>query len=488
MTNATAPKLPVIFLFLLNFVTALALINEGLFHYDSVVLAQAVEKTYRTGILQPAFAGRYGSVILNFIAAFPFLVTGANADFAVRLCSVFFHAASIVMFFLLVKELFSDTMMAFFSALLLSFTPFYFSPNTYGKEHGAANFFLFLSLFLLKKGLDKRSAVYVSIASAAFVYAITVRESMLVATPLFLLFWFYPAVFPARSAAVFFYEKVRSKLFLSFAASFFAAFFFIYFSYLRGAIKEILTAPTTTPAFLGMFSPALAAALRDLYANVPFLVFIFAAVGAFRMILQRKFFLSGFFLLWCASLFYYGNISLYCPRYLDMVVIPVYVFAGYALSGLLVKDKLIAYSIVIYCMVEMFGFLYPVLAYRHRYNGEKQLALFVKEKTEKDAIIYGVDHDPFIQYYGGCKTVEDGVYHINNSREFIARIKSYLQRGIPFYILEKSMGYPSNRIHKKALEENLKLTLIGEKLTEDYHKVEARLALFNERLVRVSLP
>ena len=96
----------IILLFLLNFITGMLFINEGLFHHDSVRLAQAVEKTYKTGRLQPAVRGRYGLVVVNSLIYLPFFLLGQNADFATRFSSILFHSLSIVALFLLIKELF----------------------------------------------------------------------------------------------------------------------------------------------------------------------------------------------------------------------------------------------------------------------------------------------------------------------------------------------------------------------------------------------
>ena len=128
-------------LFLSAFFFGLYFINEGLFHYDSVILAKAVEDVYRTGHLQPAVGGRYGIVIINSILYFPFYCLGQNADLMTRLSSVLFYALSIPSFFIFIKDLFEDHIQGFFAAILLAVTPFYLVPNTYGKEHGMSMFF-----------------------------------------------------------------------------------------------------------------------------------------------------------------------------------------------------------------------------------------------------------------------------------------------------------------------------------------------------------
>jgi len=78
-------------------------LNEGLFHVDSVILARAVEESYRTGHLHAAVSGRYGIVLINAILYWPFYLRGQNADFLTRFSSVFFYALSIPAFFIFIN-------------------------------------------------------------------------------------------------------------------------------------------------------------------------------------------------------------------------------------------------------------------------------------------------------------------------------------------------------------------------------------------------
>lgn len=161
---------------------------------DSVALAMAVEKTCQTGILQPAVHGRYGAVIINSILYFPFHLFEQNADFVTRFSSVLFHALSIVAFYYFIRNLFRDRIQAIFGALLLSFTPLYFNPNTYGKEHGMGLFFLLLSFIALDAAMRKSSNLLTLFACAINVFSITVRESLIWTVPLFYLFAVNPSV------------------------------------------------------------------------------------------------------------------------------------------------------------------------------------------------------------------------------------------------------------------------------------------------------
>src|SRR4030042_1469971 len=185
-------SLVLLFLFLLNLFAGLFFINEGLFHHDSVLLAKAVEDTYATGHLQPEARGRYGAVIVNNIIHFPFFLLGHNADFTTRFSSGLFHSLSICALFLFAYELLGSIMTAFFSGILLSFTPFYFSPNTWGKEHGLYITFILLSFYFLYRGTDKNNILSVGLSSFLAAFSVSIKESALAVLPLYFLLYLRP--------------------------------------------------------------------------------------------------------------------------------------------------------------------------------------------------------------------------------------------------------------------------------------------------------
>ncbi|MCM8831321.1 MAG: hypothetical protein NC918_03930 [Candidatus Omnitrophica bacterium] len=282
-------------LFFLNFLTGLIFINEGLFHYDAVVLAKAVENTYKFHKLQPAVSARYGAGIVNSIIYFPFYILGETADFSVRFTSVLFGSLSIVALFLFVFELGDNFFIAFVVSLLFSFTPFYFSPNTYGKEHGICNFFLFLSWTLVLKGIKKNSLFFLILSSLFFIFTISIRESALVTTPWYFLLYFLPKISkPFRIQ--FNKNSLKLKNFLSFFFRFFNRIFI--FLYLKPIFyRELFVKDIMAVNFLGLYSPILRTAFRDLFKAVPVLLFIFSLVGFLDCFLKKIFFCQYFYFL-----------------------------------------------------------------------------------------------------------------------------------------------------------------------------------------------
>lgn len=478
----------ILLLFILNLSAGLMLINEGIFHHDSIFLARAIENTYQTGRLQPAIRGRYGSVIINSILYLPSFLLGHNADFTTRFSSLLFHSLSITVLFLFINELFANYIQAFFGALLLSFTPLYFSPNTYGKEHGMSLFFLLLSFYLLYRGIKKNALFLVGISSFIFAFSISTRESMLATLPLYFLLYLSPEISYRPFKIAIPKERFNAKLLLSLLLPFLIVLGTLLFTYLgREFYKAIFIKDESATNFLGLFSPMFKFAVKDLFTGIPVVLFLVFIIGIKRMVSKEKPFLAVFLGLWFMLIFYFSNTSCYVPRYLDIVIIPVYIFVSYELSALYAKYKAASIFIVAYLVFSMFIFMYPMLYFRHHYNGEKQFALYVKEKTENNAVIISMDDSPFIEYYGNRKTVTHPIGDMGKTEDFIKKIKEYLINKTPVYLTQSGLGYDPEKFLKKAIDANFNISIVGEKLSEDYHAPELRFQIYYQKLFKLGL-
>jgi hypothetical protein len=481
-------KIVALCLFLLNFIAGMLFINEGLFYHDSVVLAKAVEDTYDTGIVHPAIKGRCGLVIINSILYLPFRLFGQNADFVTRFSSVLFHSLSIVALFLFVNALFKDPRHALFGALLLSFTPFYFSPNTFGKEHGASIFFILASFYLLRKGNEKNNKLLIALSSMLLAVSISVKESAIIAIPLYVLLHLSPtiSIYPFIKAEIPKDRLSKSSL-IAITLPFLTVFSIIFLTYLKDELYiEITSTSSPTSNLMGIFSPMLNIAIDDLLTSVPNIVFISAILGIFLMLKRKTYFFVMFLLIWTAAILYFGNTKNYCARFLDIIIIPIYILCSYYISNLYNRRKLIAILIMAYCVLRMFLFMYPMLSFRHNYNGEKRFALYVKENTEDDAVVIAMDDGPFIEYYGERETIVHPINDQKNINEFFDQIDALLVNNTPVYLIESGLGYDSTKIFRKELFRRFRLYLVGEKLCEDYHRPELKLNTYNQRLFKLS--
>ncbi|MBF0522117.1 MAG: glycosyltransferase family 39 protein [Candidatus Omnitrophica bacterium] len=476
-------KLTAISLFLINLFMGLFFINEGLFHADSVALAQAVEKTYQTGQLQPAANGRYGAVIVNSMLYFPAYLFGFNADFITRFSSILFHALSIVALFLFIYELFENEIQAVLGALLLSFTPFYFSPNTYGKEHGMSLFFLLMSFYIVvRRGVKKESSLWLALASFLYVLSASVRESILITIPLYFLLYFYPEFSFRPFKIVIPKERFNWKILCSFALPLLGGIGIIYFSYLHNTFKQL----SISMEYRGLFSYILKMALEDLFMGLPTPLFVLLILGIIEMVRKGKHFLAVFLLLWTMSIFYYGNINLYCLRYLDVVIIPIYIFVAYFLAILHEKYGLVAKFFILYFVWNMIMLMYPMLEFRHQYNGEKHFALFVQANTEPNALILTRDDSSFIQYYGHRETCYFPLEY-DKPEHFIKEVEGSLRQHRPVYYTYIALDKIYEKVSFLRMRRYFNMQLVGEAISEDYHRPELEFQLYHQKLFKVNL-
>jgi hypothetical protein len=186
-------------------------------------------------------------------------------------------------------------------------------------------------------------------------------------------------------------------------------------------------------------------------------------------------------------IFYFGNTNSYVARYLDIVIIPIYIFASFALSSLYSQDKTVALGIIIYFVLSMLIFIYPKVVFRHRYNGQKQFALYVKEKTEKNAMIIAMDDGPFLDYYGDRRFIRHPIENPVKMAEFVKRVSQYLKSSTPVYLIDSAFSYDDDKSFKKGISEKFKITPVGEELTEDWHRADLKFQMYIEKLYKVQL-
>jgi hypothetical protein len=487
MEKKYSQRLIILFLFLANFLVGALFINEGLFHHDSAVMAQAIDTFYRQGtIMEPAMA-RYGALFINGILHLPFFLSGNSAEATVRFSGILFHALSIVILFVFLDLVLGSRVQAAFSALLFSFTPFYFSPNTYGKEEGMMMFFFLFSFYLLCRGIAKRSAILLCMAGIVFMLAATIKESVFIFTPLFLLFYFLPVIMNG-SLPLSLKEKFRPRLLLSLIAPLAGLFCSIYFFYFKKVIyATAINEHTAYIKFLGFNSALFTFALKDLSAGIPLLIFALALIGLIKMLKEKKIALAVFFTCWFMFLFYFGNLNIYTSRYLGLVVIPFYVFSSYALFLIYKKSKVSSLLFVGYFILSMFFFSYPMLSFRHHFNGEKRFAFKVKHSTAPEAVIIAADEAPFISYYAKRQVLTPPQNTGEQIRDFIMAVRGYIRAGRPVYLIESVFRDNRSGRFEEAMERNFLFQPVGRYLNEDYHRPDLQFCFFFERLFRIAV-
>jgi hypothetical protein len=135
----------------------------------------------------------------------------------------------------------------------------------------------------------------------------------------------------------------------------------------------------------------------------------------------------------------------------------------------------------------MFMFMYPMLSYRHHYCGEKQLALYVKSVTEKNAIIITADQLPFIEYYGHRAVVALPFGESPVLSDFVVKVSGFLKKGVPVYYTESPWYINIELAERLSVKKYFKINFVGEVLSEDFHNPELGFCLDYQKIFKVDL-
>jgi hypothetical protein len=469
----------------INFIPGLLLINEGLFHKDAINLAQAVEKTYQTGTLQMAVLGRMGAVLVNAVLYFPFYLAGQNADFVTRFSSVLFQALSAVAAYLFVKSLLKDRNSAFFAALLFSFTPFYFVPNTYGKEHGLSMFFMLMSFYALHRGIRRQSFWLMALASVLFAFAVSVRESVLVMLPVYVLLYILPLGIDSSESALKYSSRFMPRALAAFLVPLTVGLGVLWVMYLGPIVLPVVSGNTDSAIYglNGLFSFQVLIAFNDLLTGVTPYVMAIALLAAVIMWKAGERAMLVFLGCWAGLFFLFANAGNYVARHLDVIIVPIYILVGYALGRMARRSWLTATSLAVCGALLMFTYMYPILAFRHAFDGEKRFALFVAALTEPDAVIITEDQHVFMTYYGQRKVLWLPVNNADLMGAFVSHVNALLKKGVPVYCTYSA--YLPNDEQLRTVSDHFQVMKVGAFVSEDYHRADMRFRFHTQKLYRV---
>jgi hypothetical protein len=123
-----------LFLFLVTITPRYILINDGLFHHDSVQLAKAVEGSIETKELMPAVNNRYGLVFVYILMHMIYSPFDISYELSVTLTTIILAGIASIFIFLFTSYYFKNQYIGFYTTLLLSFNPIFFSTSTYAKR------------------------------------------------------------------------------------------------------------------------------------------------------------------------------------------------------------------------------------------------------------------------------------------------------------------------------------------------------------------
>lgn len=464
------------------FAVRLPLMNAGLFHHDEVQLARAVEGSYREHRLLPAVKGRYGAVLLGLALYAPsHALTGRSAERVVPFTGILGGAVLVAAMLLLATELAGDALAgALAGAFTLGSAVFLTSSST-GKEHAPQMALVALALWLLARGAARPSVAMRLAAAAVFGFALSVHEGGILLLPPFA---FYAVVLGRH------HRRPWRSIGLDLAALAVAAAVPVAVSIWDEVLRNLLVPGANSARFLGLLSPGLPQALRDLATGVGVATLLLAAVGAVASVRAPRTPLLAL-LPWPLVLLYFGNVSSYGPRYLLYALPALAALAG-AGGALLVRRwvprraSLAAAALAVAAGAPGVARAYPLLAARAVHSGPKAMALLVKERTEPGAVVLCQDDAPFLEYYAPGRTLL--AHPIGDPyllAAFVHDLRERARGGTPVYAGEYAFAYDRDGTFRHLLQNAFVMVPVGEVVNEKYYLPELQDATFRDVLRRL---
>lgn len=473
-------------LFLFALIIRVLFVNDGLFHADSVNLAIPVEKTAETLILHPTVVLRYGLVLVNAAFFTPLYYLGLkHADRLITYTEIVFASLAVSYLYLFVRRWLKNNYIALSSALLYSVAPIYLSMTTHAKGHGLALFFAFAALYYLVLGIEKSSIRYIAVSSLILGSSLFIRETNIV------MFLPFGLIFLTHRKDMDLLKTVWSRLSpRQLAAACIPALLMIILVMIFQ--NQAIFGQVGYASWLGLFSEKGGLATGWLLKSLAFgLGAPFILIGLFYYIAKKEF-NSWVLLAWFIIPFaYFANVANVEPRYLLIPMVPLFVLIGISMNMIYERKKVAGIVLTAILCIALFATIFPVINYRHNYSGQKEFALFVKENTPENAVVYGVDETIFIKYYADREIKVPGLkgFRFADKDKIKAEIIDYLEKGRPVYIIGSGLIYdPEGKVFNMKDDPELRYKLIGVKENDDFHSnAGVSLRVFNESLYRIKL-
>jgi len=270
-----------------------------------------------------------------------------------------------------------------------------------------------------------------------------------------------------------------------FIASLIIAFVFYYEVFKSGALFDNFLLNFEYNKYI--LSPSLFLfSLKLLSKNFVYWGWIIFILGAYYLAKKDKNILIILLAWWLSYFLYLGMVVTTKPSFYTIASIPLWIIIAYGLLFLSqleinkLKFKKVSIVILIILITNMLFIIYPVLKFRHDYCGPKEMALFFKEKTEPNAVIFTEIYNPHVGFYGDRKNeIFTGV------ENFKQKINIAINNNSPTYVSETFLLYPGNEIATYMLNKEYDLILVGEVLSENFNAATMRSRKFIEKLYRL---
>lgn len=468
-------------LFSLSFFYRLHFMNDGLFHHDEVLLAEAVEGSLENRQLLGTINGRYGTVLLNILFYAPYKwITGNGSEKTIVFTAILsggFLAAAI---YALVLEWCRDRASGFFSSVFLSFNYLFLTTSTTGKEHTHQILFVALAFWLFHRGARTASPALKILGSASFAFALAVHESTIPLIPVFVAY----IVLVNRTVN----RDIKGQILdLAVLCSLLAVPFIFY---LGGILYKTLTSKgSSIVSFVGLFSPILPVAMRNLFTATGIALDVLLLVGIAANVRNLHIVIPS--VLWLLLFFYYANTSGFTPRHLIPILLPIAILGGMGAGFLVRKVKRSPLQAVagLFVILAVCGYgihrSYPLIDFRKDYCGPKEMAEFVRANTEPDATVITMDESVYIRYYAEREVMSHPLGDYAANRDFVEGVRKMSLSGRRFYVNSTAFSYDPMKHFERLMTENFHFLCVGEVMDEQFLRPELEFKTCSNKLFRL---
>ncbi|MFH0861889.1 MAG: glycosyltransferase family 39 protein [Candidatus Altiarchaeota archaeon] len=462
----------------------------GLFHTDSVIEANAAEKTIETGRLYylQGELGYPGQAVLNTATYAVFRLFGAsNAEASTLFSGVLFGALCVPMIFLLSRKIFDSEHVGVYSALMMTFLPVQLSLSTWGHGHGMELFFIMLTGYIgiLAGERDSLGLKVLTAASMGFTMAIR-QTSVLFLPALFLLYFRANNPFELKKKG----KALRIKfnrpkeglvgdvaIIVAVSFAVFVVFFVPKMINEPGfdLVSRFRSVSAETNVGFSLFSPMLMLSLMWATVSMTPLGWVLALVGAFLAWREDKIKALALILWFLLFFLYLGNLISTSPRFVIPALAAPVILAAVTVEKLWLKYDYLPVAIVMVVLVGwMFSNIYPVLEYRRVTCGPCDFSKRIGNVTEANAVIMGMDETMHYEYYAKRK----GIGHPSGSslsdpkqvRKSLDDIEAMIRNGTPVYVTTQGLSYDGMQEGMLAYDSD-RQALINTQTGRDYSNV-----------------
>lgn len=383
-----------LFLFLVTITPRYILINNGLFHHDSVQLAKAVEGSIETKELMPAVNNRYGLVFIYSLMHMIYYPFDISYELSVTLTTIILAGIASIFTFLFTSYYFKNQYIGFYTTLLLNFNPIFFSTSTYAKSHAMALLCMMACLYFLLLAIDTEKNSSFILSGSFFILLLLTRID-----GIFIIFSILFLLYKDR-------KNTRQKayyvgiLFIITLILFLTEIIFIYsIDIPKMLLREKL--------FLLVYSSV---SLIDSIIPILFMLILYGIYYMWKINKRLEvLFLSLFFL---TTFLPMSIMNSFEPRLLLYSIVPLYMILSFLLNEF--KNKYIKVSLLIIAIISTFMPYYDMYEFRHSYSSGKEMALFLEYNLNYGSSIELEDMDGgvFIDYYSKKRfnITKDGDY------------------------------------------------------------------------------